>query len=261
MGPTLREQFDDAGYVIVPSVLTSEQVAQLRSEVEARFDAPLSDRPAGDSDGFVFDLFNRYSEFSWVLFLPSVLDALREVTGDPPVLLRESVAQREQYGHWHKDTTSAERAGERFPLADDLRFAELAFYLQDNDAEFAGGLEVAPRSHRADDEFARRGVVDRALGKLRGGPRQPDEVVPVPSRAGDLVIFDFRLSHRATRPKVPRGSRPDKLALFQAVSSRSSHVDAYHRYLTGRPGYDYLEGYRWGEDLTRSAEEAGLLLG
>lgn len=261
MGTALRSQFDDVGYVLVPGVLTAEQVARLRTDVEARFDTAAEDRPPGDSDEFVFDLFNRYPEFAWVLFLPPVLTALREVMGDPPVLLRESVAQREQYGHWHKDTTSAERAGERFPHEEDLRFAELALYLQDNDAESAGGLEVEPRSHRDVDHFARRGVIDRALGKFRGGPRPPGHVVRVPSRAGDLVIFDFKLSHRASRPVVPKGQRPDKLAMFQAVSSRTPHVESYHRYLQGRPGYDYLDGYRWNEHLVRSAAQAGVVLG
>lgn len=261
MDAAIRTQFDELGYVIVPGVLSSGDVSRLRSEVESRFDTPPDKRAPGDSEGFLFDVFNRHPELAWVLFLPSVTDALHSLFDNRPVLLRESVAQREQYGHWHKDTTSAERAGERFPLQNDLRFAELAFYLQDNDDQLAGGLEVAPGSHREPDEFARRGLFDRALGKFRGGPRPPDTVVRVPSRAGDLVVFDFRLSHRATRTAVPRDLRPDKIALFQAVSSRSPHVETYHRFLRGRPGYDYLEGYRWSDELVTAAERAGVLLG
>lgn len=247
--------------MIVPGVITREEVGALRDVIDARFSLPQGQRLPGDDDGFLFDIFNRCTDVGSLLFRPIVLESLRQLMGSEPVLMREGVAQREQYGHWHKDTTTAERAGARFVTAPDLRFAEVAFYLQDNDDSAGGGLEVAPGSHREVDEFARRGLIDRAVGKFRGGPRAPVHIERVESRAGDMVVFDFRISHRATRPLIPRGNRPDKLALFQAVSSNSPHVDLYHQFLEQRPGYDYLTGFRWSDEMVRSARDAGIRLG
>jgi hypothetical protein len=237
-------------------VLDPEQVWGLRQFLQRRFDLPAEQRYDGDVDGFLFDVYSRYPEMRWLLFHEPAVEVLRDLLGKDFVVLRECAAQREQFGHWHKDTTSQERAGHRFHDDDDFLMVEAAYYLQDNDPEHGGGLDVEPGSHRRVDPFARRTVLQRAWGKVAGGPKaaSPD-VLTVPSQAGDLVIFHFRLNHKATpRHRPPPAGAPAKIAVFQACSANTRHVAAYHDFIADRPNYVYLRGFAYPSDLV---EEAG----
>ena len=94
--------------------------------------------------------------------------------------------------------------------------------------------------------------------------RLTGEVKPVslPSKAGDLVLFDFRINHRASRGRL-RAERPEekKLAIFYACSRNNGHVRSYHKFLASRPNYVYLKDYTYAEDLLEEAEARGVLLG
>lgn len=258
----LRQTFDEEGYVVVPGVLDSDHVALLRQTLEAAFDRVPTAGHADDSDGFLFDLFSRQADLRWLLFHEPSLAVIRRLLGDDFVVLRESVAQREQYGDWHKDTTSQEREGVRFQYEPGFRMAEVAFYLQDDTQALGGGLEVAPGTHlEVPDPYANRGLLDRAWGRLRGGPPAPANPTRAPVRAGDLVVFDFRVSHRASHGTESRQPGNEKLAIFQAVSANSGHAEPYHAFLTGRPGYGYLDDFAWPPELQAQAADHQVTLG
>lgn len=258
----LRRTFDEDGFVVVPGILDPDQVALLRRTLEDAFDRVPSAGFQGDTDRFLFDLFSRQPDLRWLLFHEPSLAVVRRLFGDDFVVLRESVAQREQYGGWHKDTTSQELAGERFHYEPGFRMAEVAFYLQDDSEALGGGVEVAPGTHlEQPDPYANRGLVDRALGRVRGGPKAPTGATRAPVKAGDLVVFDFRISHRASRGREARPAGNEKLAIFQAVSANSGHAATYHDFITGRPGYGYLDGFAWPPELVAAAAEHQVTLG
>ena len=261
--PEHRQQFHEQGYVVVPGVLSGDEVARLRAALRPKFDVPPEQRFSGDGDGVLFDVFNRHPETRWLLFHASSIQVLRLLLGDDFVVLRECAAQLERFGPWHKDTTSQERAGHRFHHEHDFCMVEAAYYLQDNDPVCGGGLDVEPGSHRSDDAFARRTRLQRAWGKVAGGPKLGDaEIVSVPSRAGDLVIFDFRLNHRATprRRSLPPGGT-EKIAIFQACSSNTPHVDAYHAFINGWAPYVYLRDFAYPAEVLAEARRHNLTLG
>jgi hypothetical protein len=261
--PEQRQQFDEQGYVVVPGVLSGEEVAQLRAALRPKFEVAPGQGFAGDGDGVLFDVFNRYPETRRLLFHSPSIEVLRSLLGDDFVVLRECAAHLERFGSWHKDTTSQERAGHRFHHEQDYCMVEAAYYLQDNDPIHGGGLDVEPGSHRHDDVFARRTLLQRAWGKVAGGPKLRDaEVVSVPSRAGDLVIFDFRLNHRATpRRSTLSPGGTEKIAIFQACSSNTHHVDAYHAFISGWEPYVYLRGFAYPTEVLAEAREHNLTLG
>jgi ectoine hydroxylase-related dioxygenase (phytanoyl-CoA dioxygenase family) len=255
IGDEQRAAFARDGYTVVPEVLTGAQVAGLRTSLQALFDAPEESLPPGDSDTFLMDVLVRQPEIRWVLFHPPVLAALRGLLGDDFVVLPESVVQRNRFGGWHKDTTSQERTGLLFHRADDFLMVEAAIYLQDNSTEHGGGLDVVPGSHRTRDPYVRPSLTDKVRSKLGLPPSAPRRFTQVASRAGDLVLFDFRLDHRATPRTAPA---EDKLAIFFAASSNTSHVASYVDFISGRPEYTYLQGRTVPGDLLEQARLAGV---
>lgn len=95
-------------------------------------------------------------------------------------------------------------------------------YLQDNDRLKGGGVDIVPASHRHTREERRRlaeeheyAPVDTVLGK-----------------AGDLVVFDYRVVHRGTHPQVHNDVT--RLALQWTLSVNDDVTQDYLKYQRDR---------------------------
>jgi hypothetical protein len=263
LSPALQTSFERDGFVRLPGALDASAVAQLRAELTRIFDAPPAHE--GDLVGHshyghaFFDAFNRYPVLQWVPFHPPVVAALRQLLGDDFVYLPEVAIHDSGYGGWHKDTTSQEAAGLRFHLEPDYRMIQCAIYLQDNDPTYAGGLDVAPGSHRRRDRIVSppTGPTTRFLNRVRYRLKTWDDNArreTLATRAGDVVCFDYRLDHRATPPKVrPVPASLRKLAIFMAASANNRHVRTYVDYIKSRPDYPYLKTYKTSPELLAKA--------
>lgn len=259
-----KRQFHKDGYLLVPGVLTKEEVASLRTFVRPIFDLP-SDQRYGDTASVLFDVYSRYPEVRWVLFHEPTLSILRSLFGDDFVVLREAAVHLNQFfPKWHKDTTSQEEAGHTFHWQDDFLMVEVAYYLQNNTKEFGGGLDVEPGSHVEPDNqlhWPQRNRLERVLDQVTLKNRVVEgRPFSIPSGAGDLLIFHFRTNHRATPTQHPVPSDHEKLVFFLACSSNSPHVKAYHDFLASRPNYVYLQDFRYPPDLLEQAKKAGVTL-
>ena len=81
----------------------------------------------------------------------------------------------------------------------------------------------------------------------------------IPSKAGDLVIFDFRLDHKASWPIRP-GEVPlekKKLALFAACTANNEHAQSYLRYIKQRPDYGFLKSHEYSAAVKDVVQKAG----
>ena len=83
----------------------------------------------------------------------------------------------------------------------------------------------------------------------------------MPNKAGDLVIFNLRMHHKATHPKVrPIPEENRKLALFMVVgennTSTRKHIDAVSK----RPDYGYFKGYKHPASVIEIAKKNGFQL-
>jgi len=247
MSTDLKADFERDGYVVVPNALSSQEVQELRD-----FFLPILDAdPAyeGDTKLVRMDIAARYPETRFLLWKPEVVQSIRTLLGDDFLFLPEMAVHDTHFGHWHKDTDSPNAAGLDFVAAPDYRMVEVAFYLQDND-EHGGGLDVVPGSHEVWPEGRR----DRL--KQRLARRKP---YSIPSRAGDLVLFDFRTDHRATPAhKGALTGRDRKIAIFFAASANNEHARAYIDYLRSRGDYHYLQDHEYPQDLRELAEEKQL---
>jgi hypothetical protein len=260
-----RKRFAADGYVIVPNVFTRDQVTELRRELLAIFDKPpvfpgdLPLRPNGAA--LRVELAARYPALRWLLVHPPLLQSVRAILGDDFIYLPEMSAHDSGYGGWHKDTTSQETAGHRFQWEPSFAMLEVAIYLQDNHRLYAGGLDVIPGSHRSPDLYVQR---DKTLAqRVRGRVDLVRKRRSLRTRPGDLLLFDFRIDHRATQPvplvKIPTSHR--KLAVFFACSANNEHARRYRDFIASREDYVYLHGdHQYPQDLVEMTKGAGVQL-
>lgn len=264
------KSFHDEGFLLVPSVLSPAQVKQARDCVASLFQNKQG-RVHGLAADLYPDIFSRCPEIRWLLLNTRARDVLRDLLGEDFVVLRETGAHCQQFGGWHKDTTSQEKAGYSFHRSNDYLMVEVAYYLQDNDAVFGGGLDVQPGTHRQPDRYACVNIASRvrrlasrllsALCRTLGVSVAPTRHHTILSKAGDLVIFDFRINHRAT-PSLQGNAPPEKVkyAIFIACSRNNQHVVKYHEFISHRADYTYLEGFVYPAELLMSCKDNGINL-
>ena len=130
---------------------------------------------------------------------------------------------------------------------------------------------MVPGSHLLEDRYAgsydtRLGV--RVLNKLRKivGRSAFDEIersgkaIDLPTRAGDLLIFDVRLDHRSTFDRRRFPGRPDpgeKFAIFNTFGCDDAFTSDYLAFMKQRPEpyYRFLHGSTFPEILYKKAAE------
>lgn len=251
----LNRRFDQDGFVLVPGVLSREEVGGLRRLLAELFDSDI--RHEGDGKNSRGDIFCRYPELRWLLAHAPIVSALRSILGEDFIYVHEMAAHDSFFARWHKDTTSPERAGHTFPRQPNYLMLQAALYLQDS-GEYGGGLDVVPGSHQLPDLWSRT----RATLRRRGmWPQERLEGYSIPNRAGDLVLFHLRMSHRATVPRVeviPPERR--KLAIFIACSANNGHVESYMKWLSSR-GSPWLKDHAYSEEMLEFASKHGVRLG
>jgi len=247
----IEARFGRDGFLHLKSVFSPAEIARLRASVEAIFDreSPYAGDVNGDPTKFSLriNFCARYPELRWIMMHPGLLAPLRTLLGDDFVFLPEMAAHACGYGNWHKDTSSQERDGHLFHWEGDFRMIQVAIYLQDN-TDAGGGLTVMPGSHLKRDALIAPHPLARArnIARRLTRPVLPKRIVDpgsyqIPSRTGDLVMFHFRLDHKATTPRLLRRPPERKLVLFFACSANNEHARRYREYIQGRSTYLYLK--------------------
>lgn len=202
----IRTAFDSFGFVLIRAVLDSQEVEQVRSELDRGFDkAPLRDMPVMFSTELL-----RHATAWRCLFKESVVGPLRSALGPELAYQNDSAVQRNLYGQaglrrhagWHVDAGSETQ--HQYLRSAEYRFAKCGIFLQDFDNGWGGGIMVKPKSHRRLCEtnalkrqaFFLRRLVDRCAIRLG----LDIDTLQVPTRAGDLCFFDSRLLHSSVLP-------------------------------------------------------------
>lgn len=263
--------FKREGYIVIPGVLSSEEVAHMRKRVMAIFEAGEWKKSAYNTDRILSDVYQTFPEFIDISLKPAVLDAIRSLAGDNPVLMPETAIHHKFYSTWHKDTSTLERAGHNFHNDERCLLLQSGFYMQDND-EFGGGLTIMPGSHNYKDYYYVKNAktfLTRIFNKLTGKKVplnfEPNpyklSIYDVPSKAGDLVIFNMKANHCATFPKkgtiaeVPPSI--SKIAFFNAFAANNETSKEYLEFILNRnePYYQSLRNRKVIETLTTKAKE------
>ncbi len=247
--PSLQQQ----GWAQATGVFDAEEVAGLRAALGAAFSSSEGFEPKvpAECGRVLSDLFTRpqvYPRF----FTDRLFSAVTRLAGGGLVLLPEHSAHRNAFGVWHKDTDMFERSGLMQHWAAHYEVFQCAVYLQDNSAATGGGLSVVPGSHRV--PRPRSTLVDAAQ---RDSWFAAQTAQVLDSTAGDLVIFDTRLDHRAT-PRTEQATYGDKLALFFVAARNNAYAALYSQFIHRRPDYAYLDTYRVPPEVQALAVRHGM---
>ena len=283
------------GFVSVPAVLPESTVKQYR-KVLADIFASEPDPAHGDVSDIRQDVISRYEALADLALSDGIRDILKSLLGEKFVILPETSIMDSRYGGWHTDMTTAELTGHSFRNDKDFSLVNAGFYFQENGI-YGGGLDVVPGSHqqvdvflekvqRANEEYrkpsarkaikaavhamtpgfllrARRKAFAKSSVPLKAESNQPGQFT-IPQRAGDLLIFDLRLYHKASWPEVPPPHPPHarKFAYFVICGADNATTRAYKDFLVSRSStdsaYAYLRDHKYPAWLLEKAREAGV---
>jgi phytanoyl-CoA hydroxylase len=243
------ERFHRDGYVIIRNFLTPSQVKNLAAAAARVLDLTLncvvatgisSDRLQAGWRGdeliarIVQPVNDVAPEFAALSSHPELLESFGRIFGDKPRFAHEKVVYKQS-------VAGADRLPvhlfEAFPDGYDDGFrlhSDHVWYAQDHaypstavncavfldDAEGRGPISVLPGTHAIDpEEFTYIMVGDVAPESVRH-----EELVELPTRAGDLLFFHTRILH-VSGPNLSRDPRRVFMATFCPSSDFASDTD------------------------------------
>jgi len=253
----LKEQYQRDGFAILKGVFSAAEVADLRKKATEIFSRPPTF--AGDRVNIRQNWTIRYPELSDVMIKDKFLSGMKELLGEDFLILPETGLHDScLLGGWHRDTGAQEKAGHFFHFAPNYQIAAVAIYLQDNHPEYGGGLDIVPGSHRTRPSWwqkqksgnskvkfvlthlDRRGLIPKWVLDGRKGSHS------IPSKAGDVLVFNTLSDHRPTHPrveKIPESNR--KFGLFLICSANNEHAKNFVEFTRSRHDGNYLTNYSY----------------
>ena len=173
------------GYVIIKNVLLSDEIKGLKNTIKDHFlyggvKTPLGLTQPNAAVGV--------PDINWLFYHPKILAVMRQLLGQEEIMFTSHCDLHcRTLSGWHKDDgmTVMEGGYFGFPAYDqeDCKVYKVAVYLQDHNHNKAG-LTVRKGSHKLPD--------------INQG-----EEVYLKTQAGDVVIFDVRLTHTGQRDVIP----------------------------------------------------------
>lgn len=261
----LTAQLDQDGFVLIKEAIPKQRVKEVRQFLlpifQERKEKGLN--PNKGLKDVLFDTYVNYPEIIDTLCNLSTIQALQTLLGQDFVLIPDSSVAREYYGTLHTDMTGNELHGWMFHKEPDFRIVTVGLYLQDNN-QYGGGLFVVPGSHKQADPYVeiqkkrlsvQKSKIKRLIHKLSRKRifnyerplREHAGGIDLPIEAGDVVIFDMRIIHRASYAQV-KDPAPDggKIAIYSRCSKNNKHAKLYTEYLKSlkTPGYEYIHQSR-----------------
>lgn len=175
----------DTGFILMSNLLSDIEIKTLRKLVKQHFQ---SHGVVANSGLTQPNAAVEVPEINWLFYHPKILAVMRQLLGQEKIMFTSHCDLHcRTLSAWHKDDgmTVMEGGYFGFPAYDreDCKVYKVALYLQDHDHNKAG-LTVRNGSHK--------------LSALNQG-----EEVYLPTKAGDIVVFDVRLTHRGQRSVVP----------------------------------------------------------
>lgn len=266
LNETDRRFFHENGYLIVRDAVPADHLLAARRRLETLFEEGVYREAPHSTAHIINDLYRFAPDLLPLIFTEKYFDAVRGLLGPEAAWIPECAVHRDRFFGWHKDSSGVERAGMRSHRAYEPPLLTCALYFQDN-GPGAGGLTVAAGTHREPDRtlhYYSKKLRHRLPNKLLKwlGRSEFDRLerrrTDLPSRFGDLVIFDIRLSHRATYPRAP--APVEKLAIFNAFVRDDAVGREFLAFQKRRPEphFQYFRDVAPPECVYRQAETLGM---
>ncbi len=179
------KEITDNGFILLPKILSKIEIDTLRKLIKNHF------RSLGVSTTLGLTQPNAAVEVpdvNWIFYQPKILAVMRQLLGQEEIMFTSHCDLHcRTLSAWHKDDGMKVMEGGYFgfPAYDqeDCKVYKVALYLQDHDHNQAG-LTVRKGSHKFSD--------------INQG-----EEVYLKTKAGDIIIFDVRLTHTGQRDVAP----------------------------------------------------------
>ena len=201
LGQTLHER----GVIVLPQVLSPEEVEELASDVRRVFDEYPSDgRPsdqrATDDDMFRYEMLNRSAPCQRAACSEKVLEVIEPLLGEDCHVIantawRNPKGQEGSHGGemWHIDAGPHVPRPAGTPWPDHIPYPVFAigshFFLMDSRME-DGPTGAIPGSHRSGQHPPFESLIDGAL------TYDDEGCLPLLGRAGDVALFVSDVWHR-----------------------------------------------------------------
>lgn len=258
MNDNLLQKYEIDGYILVRDVIDLETMQSLRNLLEYEFDK--------SGTNVLYDSILMHPKILNLLFLPRLCNTLTSLLGHPFVVVPQTSAEYNRFGYFHTDTTGAEASGQIFHHQKEFRIVTVAIYLQDND-EYGGGIRLGVGSHKKPDPYIELNQIKELKRKKYSQSKlkqlikkisrnrlfdwntpfyERSDGLDILSKAGDVVIWDMRLAHRAS-PKRRSGISPqgNKIGIFLTCGA-NNHITTgeYMDYVLSAPGNEFLKKRR-----------------
>ncbi|MDJ0510473.1 MAG: phytanoyl-CoA dioxygenase family protein [Crocosphaera sp.] len=182
---TINHEIEKNGFVIVKNVLNGTEQENLTKILKNHFKYNGLAAASGltQSNAAV-----EVPEVNWLFYHPKILAVMRQLLGQQKIMFTSHCDLHcRTLSAWHKDDGMKVMEGGYFgyPTYDraDCKVYKVALYLQDHDHN-RGGLTVKKGSHK--------------FASISQG-----EEVYLQTKAGDIIIFDVRLTHTGQKDVVP----------------------------------------------------------
>lgn len=249
------------GYIIIPDVLSPQEVESLRKTTIDFF--------TNESNPIIYifsgktksNAFNAIPGLRFLLKNPKIAEIMKEVCGENVRYAHHSDAHFNMLSGWHKDNYGDDDWA-KGPNDEQYHAYKMAFYLQDH-SNNNYGLTVRKGSH--------------LLRELNKG-----EIVDLHSKPGDAVVFDMRISHIGKEPDLfekfvkfffrnPKTQAktfekyrkmmgvPDKISVFFGFGEPNmftqEHID---KTIARQNKQNKADSYQIDKEVTKNLEEVGL---
>jgi hypothetical protein len=187
-GRVADHEFNDCGYVIVRGVLDAGEVRRARELCGSYL--PGTGTQEMMTAEFLADEF-----LAGIPLRPAAVGAVRELVGGQVVLYPNCTARKNVYVPWHVDETFSGR-GTEYMWEPGFAHVQAGLYLQDNDEDTGGGIDVIRGSHLMSfDGYGRLPADFSVAGRTLGASFLR---ATAGTKAGDLVLWHARLMHAST---------------------------------------------------------------
>jgi ectoine hydroxylase len=230
-----REQFDRDGFIVVPGVLTPDEVRFYAGALDRTYLAQAdAGKLAADKSLHLLSAVTSNPDLAGLIDHPKAFPLVWSILGwnvhiyhshldvHPPL-----TAAKPSWWHWHQDGGRQNREIETDPRP--RLSVKLAYWLSDVSETGRGNLTLIPGSH----------TTNWLPGPpARGVPwPEPEGTIQVQVNAGDLVFFDRRIWH----------ARSDNLS---EITRKVVFLGYTYRWIAIRDEVNEIIGQPWWQDLT-----------
>lgn len=234
--PSTPARFLADGYDVIKGVLDAEDVSEARL---------VAADAMGESDEMLPSALLHQTRLTKVLTHPRVLDYLRELFDGKYTFYPNITVRKDVFVDWHIDDAFVGPHRQNIWRPDFLHL-QGAVYLQPNDDQAGGAIDVVPGSHLISVDG--HGTAEPEYRPLLS------KAITVEAEAGDLLLWHARTVHRSTPRR--QAISESKYGIFFSAGRLDTYFANY--FLTHLAGKRVLRGETRKAEFPRHVDTSNL---